>query len=140
MADNCKKCGASEWIPNGKSRRCKPCHKAKNDRYYLDNKEKVDARRMERYYEDPAKNAAYTADYRARKLQATPEWVDQKEIQLIYSIAHEKGLEVDHIVPLRSELVCGLHVQDNLRCIPSDLNKFKLNRYWPDMPVEGLGG
>ena len=41
---------------------------------------------------------------------------------------------VDHIVPLQSPLVCGLHVHDNLRVILAVDNASKANRHWPDMP------
>lgn len=41
---------------------------------------------------------------------------------------------VDHIVPLRSPLVCGLHCEANLTVIPPLENQSKGNRHWPDMP------
>jgi 5-methylcytosine-specific restriction endonuclease McrA len=43
--------------------------------------------------------------------------------------------EVDHIVPLKSPLVCGLHVEHNLQVIPATQNRRKHNRVWPDMPA-----
>lgn len=42
---------------------------------------------------------------------------------------------VDHVVPLRSKLVCGLHNEFNFQVITADANNRKGNRYWPDMPV-----
>lgn len=43
--------------------------------------------------------------------------------------------EVDHIIPLQSRLVCGLHNEFNLRVITAKENNAKGNRYWPDMPT-----
>ncbi len=88
--------------------------------------------------------AMYASNRRARKLQATPTWAsDEFEeffIEEIYRLAKARtemtGIEhaVDHIVPLKSDLVCGLHCKDNLRVITKSENSIKSNKYWPDMP------
>lgn len=76
----------------------------------------------------------------ASKLNATPTWADIEAIRRIYQEARELRLStgdswhVDHIVPLRSKLVCGLHVEYNLRIIPGAENSRKSNRYWEYMP------
>lgn len=88
----------------------------------------------------PEKVNADTARRRAMKLHATPKWANQFFIEEIYDLARLRtkhtGYEwqVDHIVPLRSKLVCGLHWEGNLRVIPKKANLQKSNRHWPDMP------
>jgi hypothetical protein len=67
-------------------------------------------------------------------------WQDMDHIRAIYALAkiyRDAGIDcvVDHIVPLRSKLVSGLHVQGNLAVIPREDNATKSNRWWPDMPT-----
>jgi hypothetical protein len=81
-----------------------------------------------------------TARRRARKLQATPTWSDEFVISEAYELAvlrsKATGIihHVDHVVPLQSKQVCGLHCEFNLRVIPGDDNLRKSNTRWPDMP------
>lgn len=65
---------------------------------------------------------------RARKIRATPIWADLHKIKQIYKNCPE-GMEVDHIIPLTSELVCGLHVENNLQYLTKSANRQKGNRY-----------
>lgn len=89
---------------------------------------------------NPDKLAANVAKRRSRKLQATPSWANEFFIAEAYRLAKLREQvcggkwNVDHIVPLRSKLVCGLHVEHNLRVIPALDNRRKSNRHWPDMP------
>ncbi|ARU23730.1 hypothetical protein RSSE_c3349 [Ralstonia solanacearum] len=76
----------------------------------------------------------------AAKLQAIPKWADPKKIKLVYEEAlalyKSNGVKyhVDHVVPLISDLVCGLHWEGNLQIITASENRSKGNRHWPDMP------
>ncbi len=67
-------------------------------------------------------------------LQAMPKWETYKNLALTYSLATIFGDHVDHIVPLNSPLVCGLHCAANLQCLSPEENMKKGNRTWPDMP------
>lgn len=90
--------------------------------------------------ENPAERRAQHANRRAQKIRAMPVWVDRQEIANVYrgarSLSKRLGVvfHVDHIVPLRSNLVCGLHVPANLQVLSGELNMAKSNCYWPDMP------
>jgi len=64
---------------------------------------------------------------------ATPAWADLGRIAEFYANAPE-GCDVDHIVPLVSPIVCGLHCEANLQYLPSAENQSKRNFHWPDMP------
>lgn len=83
---------------------------------------------------------AVTARRRAKKKHATPAWANQFFISEAYHLASLRikmlGFKwhVDHIVPLQSKSVCGLHVENNLQVIPARTNHLKSNRSWPNMP------
>lgn len=66
--------------------------------------------------------------YRARKLQAMPSWVSKSSIEDVYRNC-PKGYEVDHIIPLRGEEVCGLHVPWNLQYLTRSENASKGNKF-----------
>lgn len=81
----------------------------------------------------PAGKAAHCAKRRAKKNKASPQWADFEKIDVLYQKAGELGFWVDHIVPLTSKKVCGLHCEDNLQLLHPSLNMSKGNRAWPDM-------
>lgn len=83
------------------------------------------------------------ADTARRQLilrQAYVPWADDELIAEAYALARLRTLatgipwQVDHIVPLNSDLVCGLHWEGNLQVIPAAANLAKSNDWWPDMP------
>lgn len=67
-------------------------------------------------------------------MQRMPAWGRPDMIAIVYRKAQELGLEVDHVVPLKSKRVSGLHVWWNLQLLDQSHNKAKNNRLWPDMP------
>ena len=58
----------------------------------------------------------------------TPKWSCLLTIKSIYDSV-ETGYSVDHIIPLRAELVSGLHVPENLQVIPLNDNLAKKNSF-----------
>jgi len=80
------------------------------------------------------------ADTKARRRkhrQATPPWLTQTQkaqIREMYKTAMTltkltgEQYVVDHIIPLRSDAVCGLHVPWNLRVITREENLAKSNK------------
>jgi hypothetical protein len=65
----------------------------------------------------------------ALKMQAMPKWADKEKIKQIYLEAKRLGLVVDHIIPLKSKYVCGLHVENNLQLLTATENARKGNKF-----------
>lgn len=134
----------SEW------KRGNPKVAVSNQKYYANNKDKVDALnaawsaanadlhrqiRRRHYKNNRAAYAANTARRKSHIKQATPPWADLDAIKAVYQeaarITDQTGVQyvVDHIIPLRGKGVCGLHVPANLRVITSIENASKGNRW-----------
>ncbi len=80
-----------------------------------------------------ARSAEYESVKRAVCRKATPSWANKFFIREAYHLARLRtqstGVKhhVDHIIPLQSDVVCGLHVENNLRVIPASTNIRKSN-------------
>lgn len=109
-------------------------------RFRAQNKEKCAAYEEAYRLRNLHKMAKKTSDRRAAELKAIPKWADHDAMRALYALAARKsrrsGMDhhVDHIVPLRSKLVCGLHVHTNLQVLSGAENCRKNNKFWPDMP------
>lgn len=123
--------------------------KEAKQRYYHRNRDAVIARAKARTPEEQrqyrnrwkALNVVQVlADNKARRRkhrEATPPWLTRKqksEIRQLYQIAITMSKTtgeqyvVDHIIPLRGEGVCGLHVPWNLRVVTREENLKKSNK------------
>lgn len=81
------------------------------------------------------KQIAYNAKRRAQIKQALPAWADVDKITEIYTQSVEMSAttgithHVDHIIPLVNDLVCGLHVHENLQVLLGEDNMSKSNKF-----------
>lgn len=118
-------------------------------KYYEANRDKVLARAAARAPEEkrqyrnkhkannPEMYKALTSLRRRRFRDATPPWLNseqKKAIRALYlhaqSMTEATGERyvVDHIIPLQSDIVCGLHVPWNLRVMTQEENLKKSNK------------
>ena len=128
--------------------------KAKRAKYYLENAEAERARNAKYRAENAEAERARNAKYRAENLESytsrdtartaahnaaerCPAWSDKDVIREVYAEAFAlkciSGISyhVDHILPIRGELVSGLHVYSNLQILTPYENKSKNNKYTP---------
>jgi hypothetical protein len=120
--------------------RVRNTQRAAEQKYRESNVDKVREKCRKWEKQNPHKRGVITSKRRSAKLNATPAWADHNAIRTLYEKAHEFSMptgerwEVDHVVPLRSNLVCGLHCEANLQLLVKELNASKKNYHWPDMP------
>lgn len=88
-----------------------------------------------------ARSAQYAAARRTIVKRATPAWANKFFIGEIYHLSQLRSKylgvphDVDHIVPLQSPVVCGLHVEHNLRVVPRRENIRKGNLLLDNLAV-----
>jgi 5-methylcytosine-specific restriction endonuclease McrA len=151
----CVECLKVEWEKGNQTRadyfrqyNQSPAGKEAKQRYYEANKADIIAKA--RSTPNELKNAyrkrwkeenllSIRADTKARRRKhrsATPPWLTRKEkseIRAMYQAAilsskiSGERYVIDHIYPLRSDVVCGLHVPWNLRIITQQENLEKSN-------------
>lgn len=95
------------------------------------NLEKVRATDRAEYRRNREVHIARVMERRAHRGKATPDWLtpaQRQEMQNLY-VNRPDGHHVDHIVPLRGENVCGLHVPWNLQYLPAVENLKKGNKF-----------
>jgi 5-methylcytosine-specific restriction endonuclease McrA len=148
----CVECMKEDWAADNERRKSKPksdAAKAAGRRYYEQNRELVKARAVSRpkesvkKYKDAWKSKnpelvqASANAWKRRAREASPRWLSaeqKKHIATIYlqarALTKRTGIKhvVDHIIPLRSEVVCGLHVPWNLQILTHIENSVKSNR------------
>ena len=131
-ATDCKNC-VSE-IRKIRYNRKKEEIATKSKIYRTKNREVLLAKKREYYYLNKSENNARKVKYMANKIKATPLWFEKEKINNLYELAlkiRNWGCDVaiDHIVPLNSPIVCGLHCLNNLQILTSIQNGTKSNTF-----------
>ena len=149
---SCVECLKLEWEETNAKRALLPkseASKKAGKKYYENNKELVKLKALSRSNDDrrqyrntwkennPELVKADNKHRRNKHRLATPNWLTQEhkaqiKQKYIEAMAITRGTGVahvvDHIVPLRGELVSGLHVPWNLAVITSKANSKKSNK------------
>lgn len=132
--------------------RCKLCNKTRAQRYRKNtpdsaqdavkkyrekNRVFLRERALARIKLNPARASERRRAHEARQLNAVPPWSDRAGCVEFYdamqewnSIWPEDSVHVDHIVPLNSPVVCGLHVPAILQILRASDNIRKSNSLW----------
>jgi hypothetical protein len=94
------------------------------------------ARTLEEHLAEGKNRSSFV--YWTRMYWATPPWLGDSQIARMRALKGTcpDGYELDHEVPLKSNIVCGLNVPWNLYQTPKYKNRNKSNRHWPDMPMQ----
>jgi hypothetical protein len=143
---------ALRYVKNKACVECMPRHNASNhakhkQQHYAQqavwrakHREQAKKKSREWYRQNTDRATMHSRTRQARKKNAAPKWANLEAIKAIYKAAADltkrTGIQhhVDHVVPLQSKLVCGLHCESNLQVLSADENMKKHNSYWPGMP------
>jgi len=139
-----KSCGCwyTETRPKKKTRiqviskKCTSCKEIKLSSLFPKNKAHIDGLSSNcnkcknvRYKQANAGATLANSTLRKKHVKiATPKWANILRIKNLYAesfaVTKITGVRhhVDHIIPLRGKLVCGLHIQENLRVVPWYVN------------------
>lgn len=125
----CSKARAAQWAKNNSDKR-----REQRNKWAKENPELHKLSKQSWKVRNKAKVMADTRKRQAAQLRSVPLWFNAEPVVKLYEKARQYGFHVDHIVPLQSDLVCGLHVFDNLQLMHPSENCSKQNKFWPGMP------
>lgn len=115
--------------------------RARTRRYCSENRQR-EIDKVKRWRKlNPHKESAKKALREASRINACPSWCKTKKYREEFSAIYQQAKwiekvtdekhEVDHIIPLRSDFVCGLHVPWNLMVLSAKDNSSKSAYWWP---------
>lgn len=145
LQSTCKECQAAHYVKNIDKIRAsnnawhksnKEKERLQKQRYYQEKRDEILARNKIWHEANPDKHRQRISRRRAAMKNCQPAWADEKKINAVYAIA--KWLEavvpgqkyhVDHVIPIQNNLVCGLHVHENLSVLKAEENLSKQNKF-----------
>lgn len=110
-------------------------NKDKSRARYIKNRDKILKNKKEYYGDKKGEFLARNALRRKHIRTAKPLWYNHEKVKKIYEeavcITMKTGIphHVDHIVPLRARIACGLHCQENLQVLSAEDNMRKHNLF-----------
>lgn len=148
MQKTCSRCHATKPLsdfskraasPDGYAPLCRDCKNAAARATYLidpvtraETLARVKRTKQLRFEADPAYRRAFNLWGVTKRRTKIPPWVSITDFVPICAEAIEAGPdhELDHIVPIKHPLVCGLHVPWNVRVLLKSHNAIKTNKLW----------
>lgn len=149
MQKTCSRCGATEPLSSfvkrakssdGLSAACRAClAAAKQQKYWVDPAERAAASlraarvKQARFKRDPGYKRAFNLWNSTKRRTRYVPWIKITDFLPICRKAVRAGSDyvLDHIVPLKHPLVCGLHVPWNLRVVLRKTNDKKRSHFEP---------
>lgn len=123
-----------KWAANNPEKN-KQVLEAARKKWRINNKDKIAKARKDWFARNEGYRAAAAAKRRAREQKAMLNTISTQDFKAIYlecsKISRRTGVQhnVDHIVPLQGQNVCGLHVPWNLQVITAEQNVSKSNKW-----------
>lgn len=118
---------------------CKECCSIKGRSYNISNRERRKETSKKHYELNKEKYFEKYHKRRAAKEKAVPKWygeLDKFIIEEMYDLCRMKEkmfdipFEIDHIIPIQNDTVCGLHWHENWQILTRAENRRKSNKLW----------
>lgn len=147
MQKTCTECHATKPLSDftrraaskdGRTAKCAECLRLKKLWDYhthaghrADTLARIKTSKAMRFERDPAYKRAFNLWGAAKRRSHVPPWVAIVDFVPVCQEALDKGpeYEIDHIIPLKGALVCGLHVPANVQVILRAENIKKSNKH-----------
>jgi hypothetical protein len=125
----------------------KKYHAERHAKYHAQNRQRLIDYAATRNKENPVAANLANQKLRAKRIKRVPAWygeLDDFVISEALSLCKDResctGIKwhLDHTLPLNGKTVSGLHVWNNVQCIPGFLNSHKRNRLIMTEPMQWI--